>query len=62
LHASPALVSCAAGAGGHELDVVKRHHAVGSRVYLNFAAQSGLLESFFAPRAAAGRDAAGPMV
>jgi cobyrinic acid a,c-diamide synthase len=62
LHASPALASCAAGAGCHELDVVKRHHAVGSRVYLNFAAQSGLLESFFAPRAAPGREAAGPVV
>jgi hypothetical protein len=61
LHASSALVPCAApGAAGHEWDVVKRQQAVGSRVYLNFAAQGGLLESFFVPHgAAAGRPSVG---
>jgi cobyrinic acid a,c-diamide synthase len=43
------LEACGESGAGRELDVVKRHHAVGSRVYLNFAAQSHLLESFFAP-------------
>lgn len=52
LRASSALEACAAAGAGHELDVVKRHQAVGSRVYMNFAAQGGLLESFFVPHGA----------
>ncbi len=35
---------------GHESDVVKCHHAVGSRMYLNLAAHSEMLDHFFAPR------------
>jgi hypothetical protein len=62
LCASQAMGSCAAGQRGHELDVVKRHHAVGSRMYVNFAAQSSLLESFFTPRAVPARGGAGHIV
>jgi cobyrinic acid a,c-diamide synthase len=50
LHATTALDPCAA-APGNPWDVVKRHQAVGSRVYLNFAAHSELVERFFAPHA-----------
>jgi len=34
---------------GHQWDVVARQQAIGSRLHLNFAAQSDLLHSFFAP-------------
>jgi cobyrinic acid a,c-diamide synthase len=37
----------------HELDLVGRHHAIGSRVHINFAAQLDYLESFFQPHAPA---------
>jgi len=37
----------------HELDFVGRHHAIGSRVHINFAAQLDYLESFFQPHAPA---------
>jgi cobyrinic acid a,c-diamide synthase len=42
--------SCVAEAG-HELDVIHRHQAVGSRMYLNFAAHEDLLDRFFEPHA-----------
>ena len=38
---------------GHELDLVGRHQAIGSRVYMHFAALAGGLTGFFAPHAAA---------
>ncbi len=41
----------AGGEQGHELDVVRRYQAIGSRVYLNFAAHAELLDGFFSPRA-----------
>lgn len=41
-----------AGAG-HELDLVGRHQAIGSRVHLHFAAHADGLCGFFAPHAAA---------
>ncbi len=34
---------------GHESDVVHSHQAVGSRMYVDFAARQDLLERFFAP-------------
>jgi len=37
----------------HDLDFVGRHHAIGSRVHINFAAQLDYLESFFQPHAPA---------
>ena len=37
---------------GHELDLVGRHHAVGSRMHLNFAAQPHVFRSFLKPHAA----------
>jgi hypothetical protein len=37
----------------HELDLVGRHQAIGSRVHINFAAQLDYLESFFQPHAPA---------
>src|SRR6185295_19282887 len=37
---------------GHELDIIGRHQAIGSRLYLNFAAQPSILSSFFRPHAA----------
>jgi cobyrinic acid a,c-diamide synthase len=40
----------ACGATGHECDVVKCHQAVGSRMYVNFAAHDAMLDHFFAPR------------
>ena len=40
--------ACVAEAG-HEMDVVHRHHAVGSRMCLDFAAQEDLLDRFFRP-------------
>jgi cobyrinic acid a,c-diamide synthase len=52
------LEACGDRGAGRELDVVKRHQAVGSRVYLNFASKNELLESFFVPRAGAGGPAA----
>jgi cobyrinic acid a,c-diamide synthase len=48
LHPAPGLEHCATEVG-HECDVVKYHHAVGSRIYLNFAAQRSLLDHFFSP-------------
>jgi cobyrinic acid a,c-diamide synthase len=54
------LEACGQGGAGRELDVVKRHQAVGSRVYLNFAAQHELLESFFVPHAPGGPPSAAP--
>ena len=39
---------------GHETDVVRSQQAVGSRMYLNFAAQTNLLDRFFFPRATSG--------
>ena len=44
------LQRCSATAG-HELDLVGRHQAVGSRLHVNFAAQQNLLGSFFTPHA-----------
>ena len=38
---------------GHELDLVGRHQAIGSRVHLHFAAHADGLGGFFAPHAAA---------
>jgi hypothetical protein len=49
LRAANKLEACGPRGAGRELDVVKRHQAVGSRVYLNFAAHTDLLESFFVP-------------
>jgi cobyrinic acid a,c-diamide synthase len=34
---------------GHELDVVHSHQAIGSRIYVDFAARRDLLDRFFAP-------------
>jgi cobyrinic acid a,c-diamide synthase len=34
---------------GHELDVIHRHQAIGSRMYLDFAARLDLLDRFFDP-------------
>lgn len=60
LQPSNKLEACCQGGSGRELDVVKRHQAVGSRVYLNFATQSGLLERFFAPHTGPGSPIAAP--
>ncbi|MEX2114671.1 MAG: hypothetical protein WD845_15870 [Pirellulales bacterium] len=35
--------------GGHELDVVHCHQAIGSRMYVDFAARQDLLDRFFEP-------------
>lgn len=47
--APPGVLQGCTGEAGRDLDVVGRHQAIGSRLHLNFAAQSELLESFFAP-------------
>jgi cobyrinic acid a,c-diamide synthase len=49
---SSALCGCA-GEAAHQFDVVQRHQAVGSRLHMNFAAQSDLLDSFFEPHTVA---------
>jgi cobyrinic acid a,c-diamide synthase len=48
LHPAADLQRCGAEAG-HECDVVKCQQAVGSRIYVNLAAQSDLLDHFFKP-------------
>jgi cobyrinic acid a,c-diamide synthase len=48
LHPAAGLERCGSEAG-HECDVVKCHQAIGSRIYLNFAATSDLLDHFFSP-------------
>ena len=47
--ASPAGLQGCCATAGHELDVVGRHRALGSRLHLNFATQPKLLGSFFSP-------------
>ncbi len=47
------LQRCCATAG-HELDVVGRHQALGSRLHVNFATQANLLDSFFSPHVKGG--------
>lgn len=46
------LTRCLAG-GDRSLDLVAQYNVLGSRLHLNFAAQSHLLQGFFKPRAAA---------
>ena len=41
--------SCCAAEGEHQRDVLHRHRAIGSRLYVNFAAHEGLLDRFFQP-------------
>jgi hypothetical protein len=41
------------GSAGQELDLVGQYQVIGSRLHLNFAAQSQLLKGFFRPTAAA---------
>jgi cobyrinic acid a,c-diamide synthase len=53
LSGTTAVEPCGCAEAGRQLDVVKRHQAVGSRVYLNFAVHGGLIDSFFTPHRAA---------
>jgi cobyrinic acid a,c-diamide synthase len=48
---APSIARCGREVG-HETDVIGRHQAIGSRMYLNFAAQEQLLTRFFEPNAA----------